>query len=239
MPFQRFLLPIVPLAAVLSAWGLNHAVLALQSWRTRERAAGLTLCGLALACFAVHAHMGLIATSNERRKLEAAAHVKRHTQRLLAAMDLARWLPREPGARLVSDYAGVFAYFTDAQVIDMWGLCNETIALRGGADGINPIYGKTCLECYVELAPDLFHANMPLVRAATSFDDQAQVIDAVFQGPAIDRVIDLRGRFAAGRVTELATGRSLWFLERRRAHTPLQAREPAPGIRVDYPFESG
>jgi hypothetical protein len=132
----------------------------------------------------------------------------------------------------------VFSVFTDAEIIDMWGLCNADIALNGGTNGINSMYGKECAECYARLDPDYFHIVAPMARDLDSFHSVSQVVSNVFQGDAIDRVIHIRRNFTAGRVFEEATGRTLWFLERRRANRPLVKRWPARGIRVDYPFEA-
>lgn len=238
MPFHRFLLPIVPLGAVLAAWGAARFLETIRGFAGDARALGSLLLAGVFGFFGVHAHMASIDTPEERSKLGEAEHTKKHTRdNLLNAMDLARFIIRKPGEKLVSDYAGVFAVFTEAQVIDMWGLCNADIALQGSTEGINPIYGKECARCYAWLKPDYFHVNVPLVRSVDEIRSHARVIEQVFQGHAIDRVIDLRRKFASGRVVETRTGRALWFLERRRPGVPLEPRTPAPGIRVDYPFE--
>ena len=156
------------------------------------------------------------------------------------AMDLARWSVRKPGDRFAAEYAGVFAVFTDAYVIDMWGLCNADIALQGGTDGINPyytIYGKVCPRCFRSLKPDYFHVTNPLVRKKNEFTSLNQVLDQVFLGVEIDRYIHIKRKFAVGRVLDAETGRAFWFLEQRRPQLPLVPRTPAPGIRVDYPLE--
>jgi hypothetical protein len=75
------------------------------------------------------------------------------------------------------------------------------------------------------------------VRKADEFASVDDVVNQVFLGPDIDRYIGIRDNFAVGRVLESKTGRAFWFLERRRPHLPLTPRTPAPGIRVDYPFE--
>jgi hypothetical protein len=237
MPFNRFFLPVVPLVAVLAGWGSE------QFWRTfahsrimvRWSAHLLLLAGLAFV--AVHMHVASIDSPQEAEKLGNATHVASHTKdNLLAVKDLMAYVVRQPGDRLVTDYAGVFSVFTDAEVIDMWGLCNEDIALHGGTNGINPIYGKECAECYGRLDPDYFHVNVPMARAEDSFHDFSGVLANIFQGPAIDRAISLSSKFAVGRVVEESTGRTLWFLERRRSERSLVLRRPAPGFHVDYPF---
>jgi hypothetical protein len=240
MPFQRFFLPIVPLGAVLTAWGLARLREELRWYTAEVRGAGALLAAAALGYAGLCMHMASADTQEERGKLGEARHVERHTrQNLLAAMDLARYVVRKPGDKFVTDYAGVFAVYTDATVIDMWGLCNADIALHGGIDGINPIYGKECAACYERIQPDYFHVGVPLVRGGDAFRSVTQMVHAIFQGPAIDRVIGLRENYAVGRVVEQASGRTFWFLERRRPGVSFVERSPASGIRVDYPFESG
>jgi hypothetical protein len=239
MPFNRFFLPIVPLVAVLVAWGVHGAwqAAARSGWLVRLGTAMVTLAALAFAV--VHMHVASIDTAQERDKLGNATHVAQHTQdNLLAVKDLMALVVRRPGDRLVTDYAGVFSVFTDAEIIDMWGLCNADIALNGGVDGINPIYGKECAACYARLKPDYFHISVPIVRNESSFQNLSQVLSNVFQGSAIDAVIRIRRNFGVGRVVEERSGRTLWFLERRRPELPLLTRRPASGVRVDYPFES-
>ena len=239
MPFNRFFLPIVPLVAVLVGWGADGAFRSVsRSGYLVRGATGLVVLA-ALAFSAVHMHVISVDSTEERDKLGNAAHVGKHTtESLLPAKDLMSYVVRRPGDRLVTDYAGVFSVFTDAEVIDMWGLCNADIALHGGINGINPIYGKECAACYARLEPDYFHVTVPIVRKERSFRNLAEVLSNVFQGYAIDQVIDIRQNFAAGRVVEEATGDTLWFLERRRPDLPLKLRRPAPGIHVDYPFET-
>lgn len=239
MPFNRFFLPIVPLLAVLVAWGVAGAFQSVvaSSWVVRLGTGLVVFAVLGFA--AVHMHMASIDTPQERDKLGNATHVGKHTkENLLAVKDLMSYVVRRPGDRLVTDYAGVFSVFTDAQLIDMWGLCNEDIALHGGINGINPIYGKECAACYARLEPDYFHVNVPMARRENSFRNLGEVLNNVFQGQAIDAVIDIRHRFAVGRVVEESSGRTLWFLERRRPELPLEVRRPASGFRVDYPFEA-
>jgi hypothetical protein len=118
-------------------------------------------------------------------------------------------------------------------------LCNRDIALYGNTEGINPIYGKTCIECYRKFDPDYFHVMTPIVRGPNDFQDQRSVITQVFQGWALNRVIDLYNRYATGRVLEPATGRALWFLEKRRPQNKLVPRTRSDGFVIDYPFEPG
>jgi hypothetical protein len=237
MPFHRFFLPIVPLAAILCGWGTERIW---RRVRTLPLFLGLPirLCVLlSLGTVALRMHAGSVDSGGERAKLTDAQNTRAHTlNNLVRSADLMRHVLRRPGERLATDYAGVFALKTDAEVIDMWGLCNADIALHGGTEGINPEYGKECARCYARLQPDYFHVMVPIVRQPTTFSSIDQVIDSVFQGGAIDRFIDLRHQYAVGRVVELATGRTLWFLERKRAGLPRHERGVAPGIRVDYPF---
>jgi hypothetical protein len=186
----------------------------------------------------VHMHAGSVDSPQERDKLSIARFVGNHTRNnLLAVKDIIAYVVRRPGDRLATDYPGVFSVFTDAEVIDMWGLCNADIALHGGTNNINPIYGKECAACYARLKPDYFHVGVPFLRKEDAFHNMSDVLTNVFQGAAIDHVINLRRNFAVGRVVQEATGKTLWFLERRRAELPLAPRKVAPDIRVDYPFE--
>jgi len=239
MPFNRFFLPIVPLAAVLAAWG------AAELWRSVQRYGWFVRSGAGVALAAsvafsmVHMSSLSIDTPQEREKMGSANHVVTHTvDNLLSVKDLMANVVRTPGDRLVTDYCGVFSVFTDAAVIDMWGLANAEIALNGGTSGINPIYGKECAECYARLDPDYFHVNVPMARSENSFQDIPHIVGQIFQGEAIDRVLSFGTNFAAGRVVQEGTGRTLWFLERRRPGRALLTRRPQAGYRVDYPFES-
>lgn len=237
MPFERFFLPIVPLGAVLAGYGLDRSWKSLRplraplAWSLRAGTVGL------LAFVAVHMYIGSLDTPEEREKLGLAQHTERHTRgNLIDNADLMRHVLRRPGERLVTDYAGVFSVMTDAAIIDMWGLCNADIALHGDIQGINPIYGKACAECYARLDPEYFHVMVPIVRAHDSFRNQREVIDAVFQGWAIDHVIDLQRNFVVGRVYEHSTGRALWFLEKKRPGLSYAPRSAAAGLAIDYPF---
>ena len=238
MPFNRFFLPIVPLAAVLVAWGSEQVWRSVSGYGLFVRCTSRAALAVVLEFSALHMHAASADTPQEKIKIDTATGVEKHTVgNLLAVKDLMAYVVRHPGDRLVTDYPGVFSVFTDAQIIDMWGLCNADIALHGGINGINPIYGKECAECYGRLSPDYFHVGVPIVRKENSFQNVPQIMGNIFQSAAIDRVIDLRSRFAAGRVVEERTGRTLWFLERRRPDWLLETRRPGAGIRVDYPFE--
>ena len=239
MPFSRFFLPVVPAAAVLAAygceqvWQMTTMLAAWPAWATRV----VTVSALAFS--AEHMHSAWTDTPIEADKLGNAAHVESHTvNNLLGAKELMSYVVRRPGDRLITDYPGVFSVFTDAEIIDVWGLCNTDIALHGDVQGINPIYGKSCPECYARAKPDYLHIGVPMLRPENAFNDMSQIIPNIFHGAEIDRIVRLRHHFGVGRVVVEATGQALWFLERRRAELPLETRRPAPGVRVDYPFES-
>ena len=142
------------------------------------------------------------------------------------------------GRRLVSDYAGVMGYYTDAAVIDMWGLATPLIARRGGVERIQPIYGRTCPECYPELDPEFFHVWVPLVRPEPAFRNADEVIANVWQTDTIGRSIDFRTRFAVGRVIDRERGDALYFLEKRGPQFSSTRRAVA-GLQIEYPFEPG
>jgi hypothetical protein len=238
MPFHRFFLPIVPLGAVLVAWGLQVGWDSVRTQVNEVRGLTVGFAVLSLGWVAVKVDAESVDSVSEQGKLGEAAHVMNHTNKnLLTTAPLMRYVVRQPGDRLVTDYAGVFSVFTEAAVIDQWGLCQKDIALKGGTNGINPIYGKECAQCYPALDPDYFHVVVPIVRGPQSYSSQSQIIGDVFQGRAIDHYLNIRQRFAAGRVMEVKSQRTLWFLEKRRPDRPLVRREPAPGIQVDYPFE--
>ena len=139
------------------------------------------------------------------------------------------------GGRLVTDYGGILAYYTDANPIEMWGLCNATIATRGNADGIMLIYGRTCPECYPELDPEYFHTYQPLVRDRDTFLRHEDVIGAVWQTDTIGRYLDFVHGFASGRVVHEQSGKAVWFLEKRGAGWKPHPRRVGAFV-VEYPF---
>lgn len=224
MPFGRFFLPIAPLWAALFVEGLARA--ARPRWLA---AAGAVAYALVLV------HLDARATPAARHRREAQrAWTARVEESLRPAARLLRHVIR-PGETLLTDYAGVFAVETDAAVLDLFGLCNPAVALRGGTVGVDPVFGRFCPECYAEQQPDYLVVMPPMIRAADAFTDQEQVIEALFKGPRLAEPLGLRTRYVAGRVLE--GGRGVWFLERRRPGARLARREPAPGITLDYPFE--
>jgi hypothetical protein len=143
------------------------------------------------------------------------------------------------GAHLVTDYGGVMGYYTDAAVIEMWGLANATIATRGNTDGVWPFYGRTCPSCYPELHPNYFHVTQPLVRSDSAFSSADEVIANVWQTNTIGRYIDFKATFAVGRAVLPQSNRALYFLQRRDAGFTPARRTTKRGIVVDYPFEPG
>ncbi|MFT3924474.1 MAG: hypothetical protein QM778_18190 [Myxococcales bacterium] len=238
MPFNRFWIPIGGPLAVLFLVGLRELwVWAASRAKLPRRAleAGTAVVYMAVI---LHVDSHVVFTDEEAAKLRRAAREKTHTMRnLLANWRFLAAITRQPGDLLVTDYGGVVGYYTDASVIEMWGLCNREIALRGNIEGINPIFGKTCVACYAEFEPDYLHTKTPLVRDANAFANQTQVVRAVFQGPALDRVLDFERNYVTGRVLNRKGKRALFFLERRRPGRILATRRHSNGVYVDYPFE--
>jgi hypothetical protein len=140
---------------------------------------------------------------------------------------------------MVTDYGGVLAYYTRSNPIEMWGLCNATIARRGHTQGVQPMYGKTCPECYPELDPEYFHVGMPLVRGRDAFRRHVDVVRAVWQTDTIGRHMDIVRGFASGRVVDRYRGRAVWFLEKRRGGAALAPRVVGERFVIEYPFEGG
>lgn len=240
MPFWRFFIPVLPLVMVLVAWGISEAWQAcgrLPLWARAVPAAVISWC-----CFfcARHADGTTVDTPQEKSNLDRAAHELKHTRdQLLDSRPMIAAILRRPGERLVTDYGGVFALYTNASVIESWGLCNVDIALNGGMDGIHPVYGKSCPSCIAAANPDYFHTTTPLRRSPDAFRDVGGVVREVFLGSLLDRILDFRRNYAVGRVLDSGRGEALWFLERRRPDLRLEARETTTGLVVEYPFERG
>jgi arabinofuranosyltransferase len=239
MPYGRFVLPVVPLLLVIVAWGAAAAA-ALVPERWRRPALSLAVAGgLALPAFAfvvarTEPHLSA-AIPQQRDKRALAAQQATHVQALKDGAALLRFAVA-PGARLVTDYGGVIAYYTDAAPIEMWGLCNALIATKGTIEGINPIYGKTCPRCYVKLDPEMFHANMPMVRPLNGLASHAAVLAEVWQTNTIGQYLDFQRDFVSGRVIQPAQNRAVFFLERLRPQGRYTPRQVADGTFVDYPF---
>ena len=239
MPFNRFVLPILPLLLVLMVWGLAAIKSDLRHRSFVVKVPSALAALAAVGYFVVSADAHSVNSPQEDSKLRTAEGVEVHTRRLLEAAPYVHDMIRKPGEKLVTDYGGVFAYYSEAMVFEMWGLSNRRIALEGDTQGINPIYGKTCVPCYKDFDPDYFHSIVPLLRPAGSINSHSQMIRDVFQGAAIDRVIDLRSRYAIGFVEDPQTGKGLYFLEKRRAGIPLVPRSTDGGRRIVYPQQYG
>lgn len=234
IPFNRMLLPLVAPLLMVFAAGMGRALQYLKEAGRVPLALGAALCAAACIFMGVYANDVSVDTPQEKGKLDHAAHVKRHTQSLLEALPFIVAMIRKPGDTLVTDYGGVFAYGTEARVIEMWGLANRDIALRGNTDGINPIYGKTCVPCYAQFDPDYFHSVTPLLRSTDAFGNQGALISQIFQGRAIDQVLDFRRNFVMGRVVRPQTGEALWFLEKKRDGVEFTRRRVGEFV-IDYP----
>jgi hypothetical protein len=235
MPFARFVLPVVPLMICLIVAAAADAMRALG--RTPLPVRGLALMGLLSGFVAIWLGLDhrLVNGPHEDGKMNFAAEQISHIRKLRRAAELLA-LAAPPGSRFVTDYAGIFGYYTDSYVIDMWGLATPMIAIEGDTEGVNPIYGKACARCYPELRPEFFHTVQPLVRQEDSFTSSRQVIDAVWQSGPISRYLDLASLFIVGRVRDVATKEAAFFLERKRPGVTWSPRSPRPGIVIDYPF---
>ncbi len=237
MPFGHFILPVVPLVVCLLV------VAASDVWRTTAHAGIVARVATwsALAATALAVGLGIdhriVNSTEEEEKLFLILGETAHVRRLRkAAPYLALAVPA--GRRLVTDYAGVFGYYTNAYVLDMWGLCTPEIALKGDNNGgILAMYGKTCPSCYPELSPEFFHTVEPLVRDEQSFSSAEDVILAVWQQDLLGPYVDFVGQFAVGRVLNETTRQALFFLERRGRGFSSAPRSPAPGFIISYPFE--
>jgi hypothetical protein len=237
MPMHRMLLPLLGPLWMLGSLGLQQLwgpLLRGKFGRTTTRFGAVLLTLLAMRFM----NQTTIDTDEERHKVAHADGLGRHTRDLLRALPFLQATQRKPGERLVTDYGGVFAVGTEARVIEMWGLCNREIALRGNSDGINPVYGKTCVSCYPELKPDYFHVVVPLLRRQGAINSVEQAIAETFQGHALDRVLHLRRRFELGAVTRPATRETLYFLERKRPELSYEPRRVGD-LHVSYPRLSG
>ncbi len=236
MPYGRFLLPLLPVALVLAAWGGQWIADGLRRWLGRASLV-LLLLPLAAMAFVVRRTERHISTEPlQQVKLAIAADQGSHVRNLKAAARiLGAALP--PGARLVTDYGGIFAYYTDAAPIEMWGLCNAAIATRGGTERVNPIYGRTCPECYPALGPQFFHVMTPIVRDLGAFRSHFEVVASVWQTDTIGRYLDFTRGFVSGRAMVPAHNQAVYFLERRRPGASYRPRQVGDTVTIDYPFE--
>jgi hypothetical protein len=235
MPFGRFIIPVIPILVCLlaaGAWALFKAASA-QPRVVRIATVILGVVAQIWVGLALDRRIRDSAEGNSRIQ-EAQQQIDKDRGYQDAARLLAAALP--PGARLVTDYPGTMAYYTDAYIIDMWGLATPLIAREGNTNDINPIYGRTCPACYPRLEPEFFHVRMPIVRDRFAFTNAKQVVGDVWQSEAIGHFVNLRGDFLVGRVVEQSTGKAVYFLERRKS-TPLAPRPVAAGFVIEYPFE--
>lgn len=242
MPYGRFVLPILPLVLVIIVWGgreISQIVASHLKSRSRLVLALPAVLPIASLLFIVARTEGhLVGSDLLRGKRAMAVEQFGHVIRLTASAKLLN-LALPAGARLVTDYGGVLAYYTDAAPIEMWGLCNAMIATRGGLEGVQPIYGKTCPECYPALDPQFFHVMVPLTRELEAFKSHDEVVRNVWQTDTIGRYLDFHGDFVSGRVMIPAQNQALYFLERRRPNVIYQPRHVSSTVVVDYPFEPG
>ena len=238
MPYGRFLLPIFPLVLVVALWG-GRAAAARLARRARPLALVATSASLLfIAAVACRTEPHLLGSPLLRHKRALASEQFFHVQRLKEAASFLN-LAVPPGGRLVTDYGGVMAYYTDAAPIEMWGLCNAMIATRGDLEGVNAIYGRTCPSCYPALDPEFFHVMAPLVRSLDAFRNHDEVVRGVWQTDTIGRYLDFRQGFVSGRIMDVARNQAVFFLERRRPAAVFRARTVSPTLSIDYPFEPG
>jgi len=239
MPYGRFLLPILPLTLVIILWGGRQLADDLRARRVKRLSWLATATSVAVVVFmASRGEAHLLGSDLQRWKAQAAAEQTRHVASLIASARLLN-LAMPPGARLVTDYGGVLAYYTDAAPIEMWGLCNAIIARRGGLEGVQPIFGRTCPECYPELSPEFFHVMAPITRELHAFKSHQEVVKNVWQTDTIGRYLNFERDFVSGRVMALARDQAVYFLERRRPVSRYFPRSVYRGVVVDYPFEPG
>jgi len=172
----------------------------------------------------------------EMGKLGGVAEQTSNVEKYLQASEFLREVV-PPGGHLVTDYGGIFGYYTDGAVIEMWGLANAMIATRGNTEGVQPFYGRTCPACYPELQPEYFHVMQPILRREPAFSSASEVIANVWQTEAIGRYIDFKTTFAVGRALSPRTGKALYFLQKRDPGFSPARRTTRRGFIIDYPFE--
>ncbi|MCG5052795.1 MAG: hypothetical protein KA712_07525 [Myxococcales bacterium] len=235
MPFGRFVLPVVPLLLVLSVVGSRDILDVCSTVRRWLNPLIVPVAAGCLAMLAVRMDHRFWNSPHEEAKNEGVKEQSRNVDSYrYAAKFLRQVIP--PGGRLVTDYGGVFACYTQGALIEMWGLANATIATRGDAEGINPIYGKTCAACYPDLRPEYFHVMAPLVRPVNAFSSADEVIANVWQTNTIGRYIDFRQAFSVGRVVSPKGSEALYFLQRRGPSFSTETRKTKAGYVIDFPF---
>lgn len=236
MPFARFMAPTVPLLVVLLLVAGADAVACAFRAKNRFRwfvpAVPLAL----VALMAVRHDHRFLNSALEKGKV---AGVPEQTVQIEGLRQAAAMLDEvvPPGGRLVTDYGGIMSCYTDASIIEMWGLANATIATRGNTEGVVPFYGRTCPACYPELDPEYFHVMQPLVRGESAFSSAEEVIKGVWQTDTIGRYIDFKATFAVGRALSPSTRQALYFLQKRSRDFSPSQRLTKHGLVVDYPFE--
>jgi hypothetical protein len=227
----------VPIIVVLFAVACaDVTALLARVHRAAGAAAAMATIGIA-AVIAARMDHRFFNTDHEGGKLGGVVvQTANVTSYLHAAEFLRQIVP--PGGRLVTDYGGVFSCTTEGSLIEMWGLANATIATRGTTERINPIYGRTCPDCYRQLDPEYFHVVAPLVRPEPAFSSPAAVIANVWQTDTIGRTIHFESEFLVGKVVRPATHEALYFLQKRSTAASLAPRTTAAGFVVSYPFEA-
>jgi hypothetical protein len=238
MPSGRFVLPAFPLLFVISSWAAADAIAVVRGLGRLIGVLAWLPFSAGIAWLVARTETHLTSSPLIRRKLAAAAEQEEHVERLKeAARYLALVVPS--GGRLVTDYGGVLAYYTDAAPIEMWGLCNAEIATKGNAERVNPEYGRTCPACYADLNPEYFHLLPPLLRRTNSFARHEDVVMTVWQTDTIGRYLDFSRDFVSGRIVDTRTGKALWFLERKRPGWLPKPRRASRLMVVEYPFVAG
>jgi arabinofuranosyltransferase len=236
MPFGRFMLPTVPLVVLLLVVAGGDAARCAFRARNRFRWLVPALPAALAAVMVARMDHRFLNIGAERGKLASVAEAVEHVGKLLQAAEVLNEIV-PPGGHLVTDYGGVMGYYTDAHIIEMWGLANATIATRGGTEGVRPFYGRTCPSCYPELGPEYFHVMQPLMRSQAAFASADDVIRNVWQTDTIGRYIDFRSTFAVGRAYSPKAGTALFFLQKRAEDFSPSPRQTKSGFVVDYPFE--
>jgi hypothetical protein len=118
MPFGRFLLPVFPLILIVIVWGGEDLARACRRRLGRLSLVLLALPAAALLWVGRSTERHLTREPRQLRKLaEVVTGSAQNDDLKVAARLLSHAIP--PGARLVTDYGGIFAYYTDAAPIEM------------------------------------------------------------------------------------------------------------------------